>query len=68
MRRIAMTAVAAAMFVGLTGSAALATPVHCVQQTHRGACYELIWVDGVEVTMTFPRAGNECRAPETRTP
>ena len=60
MRRIAMTALAAAMFaamfVGFTGSAALASPVDCVLQTHQGACYEPIWVHGVQVTMTFPQA------------
>ena len=62
MRRIAMTALAVAtftaMFVGLTGSAAMATPVDCVLQTHRGACYEPIWVHGVQVTMTFPQAAH----------
>lgn len=62
MRRIAMTALAAmfaVMFVGLTGSAAVAAPVDCVLQTHRGACYEPIWVHGVQVTMTFPQAANQ---------
>jgi hypothetical protein len=23
------------------------------------ACYELVWVNGVEVTMTFPESGNQ---------
>ena len=58
MRRIAIIAFTAAIFVGLAAPAAIATPVHCVQQTHRGACHEPIWVHGVEVTMTFPHAGD----------
>ena len=70
MRRLATTALAAmfaVMFVGLTGSAAVAAPVDCVLQTHRGACYEPIWVHGVQVTMTFPQAANPLPAPGTRT-
>jgi hypothetical protein len=66
MRRIAMTALAAvfaAVFAGLTGSAAVAAPVDCVLQTHRGACYEPIWVHGVQVTMTFPQAANPLPGP-----
>jgi hypothetical protein len=67
MRRIAMTALAAAaftaMFVCLTGSAAVAAPVDCVLQTHRGACYEPIWVHGVQVTMTFPQAAHPLPGP-----
>jgi len=58
MRRIVVVAFAAALFVGLAAPSASAIPVHCVEQTHRGACYELIWVDGDEVTMTFPHAGD----------
>src|SRR4051812_9540461 len=33
-------------------------PVNCVNQTHRGACYEFVWVNGVEVRMTFAQAGH----------
>ena len=33
-------------------------PVNCVSQTHQGACYEFVWVDGVEVRMTFAQAGH----------
>jgi len=55
----ALAAMFAVMFVGLTGSAAVAAPVDCVLQTHRGACYEPIWVHGVQVTMTFPQAANQ---------
>jgi len=32
--------------------------VNCVEQTHRGACYEFVWVNGVEVRMTFAQAGH----------
>jgi hypothetical protein len=58
MRRFAAIAVAAVMFFGLGVPTAQAAPVNCVEQTHRGACYELIWVDGEEVRMIFPHAGN----------
>jgi hypothetical protein len=59
MRRFATIAVAAAILTWLAlPSAQAAGLVHCVEQTHRGACYEPIWVDGEEVRMTFPHAGN----------
>lgn len=32
-------------------------PVNCVNQTHQGACYEFVWVNGAEVRMTFSQAG-----------
>jgi hypothetical protein len=32
--------------------------VNCLHRTHQGACYEFVWVNGVEVRMTFPQAGN----------
>jgi hypothetical protein len=58
-RRAATIAVAAAILTWLAlPSAQAAGLVHCVEQTHRGACYEPIWVAGEEVRMTFPHAGN----------
>jgi hypothetical protein len=54
---VAVVSVAISMFVSAV-PAAQAVPVNCVHQTHQGACYELVWVHGVEVRMTFPQAGN----------
>jgi hypothetical protein len=53
----AVVSIAISMFVSAV-PAAQAAPVNCVHQTHQGACYELVWVNGVEVRMTFPQAGN----------
>ena len=54
---VAVVSIAISMFVSAV-PAAQAAPVNCVNQTHKGACYELVWVHGVEVRMTFPQAGN----------
>jgi hypothetical protein len=54
---VAVVSIAISMFVSAV-PAAQAAPVNCVNQTHQGACYELVWVNGVEVRMTFPQAGN----------
>jgi hypothetical protein len=53
---IAVVSIAISMFVSAV-PAAQAAPVNCVQQTHKGACWEFVWVHGVEVRMTFPQAG-----------
>jgi hypothetical protein len=54
---VAVVSIAISMFVSAV-PAAQAAPVNCVHRTHEGACYELVWVNGVEVRMTFPQAGN----------
>ena len=54
---VAVISMAISMFVSAV-PAAHAAPVNCLTQTHQGACYELVWVNGVEVRMTFPQAGN----------
>jgi hypothetical protein len=59
MRRFATITVAAVIFVSLGAPIAQAAPVHCVEQTHRGACYEIVWVDGEEGRMTFAQAGRQ---------
>jgi len=53
---VAVVSIAISMFVSAV-PAAQAAPVNCVNQTHKGACYEFVWVHGVEVRMTFPQAG-----------
>jgi hypothetical protein len=53
----AVVSIAISMFVSAV-PAAQAAPVNCVHQTHQGACYEFVWVHGVEVRMTFPQMGN----------
>jgi hypothetical protein len=53
---VAVVAIAISMFVSAV-PAAQAAPVNCVHQTHKGACWEFVWVHGVEVRMTFPQAG-----------
>ena len=56
--RIATIAVAAlALVLAVAPQAQAQGLVNCVEQTHRGACYEFVWVNGVEVRMTFPQAG-----------
>ena len=54
---VAVVSLAISMFVSAV-PAAQAAPVNCVHQTHKGACYEFVWVHGVEVRMTFPQAGH----------
>jgi hypothetical protein len=54
---VAVVSIAISMFVSAV-PAAQAAPVNCLNQTHQGACYELVWVNGVEVRMTFPQMGN----------
>ena len=54
---VAVVSLAISMFVSAV-PAAQAAPVNCVSQTHQGACYEFVWVDGVEVRMTFAQAGH----------
>jgi hypothetical protein len=54
---IAVVSIAISLFVSAV-PAAQAAPVNCVRQTHQGACYEFVWVHGVQVRMTFPQAGN----------
>src|SRR5215204_3208069 len=53
---VAVASIAISMFVSAV-PAAQAAPVNCLEQTHQGACWELVWVNGVEVRMTFPQAG-----------
>ena len=54
---VAVVSIAISMFVSAV-PAAQAAPVNCLNRTHQGACYELVWVNGVEVRMTFPQAGD----------
>jgi hypothetical protein len=54
---VAVVTIAISLFVSAV-PAAQAAPVNCLNRTHQGACYELVWVNGVEVRMTFPQAGN----------
>jgi hypothetical protein len=53
---VAVVSIAISLFVSAV-PAAQAAPVNCTRQTHQGACWELVWVNGVEVRMTFPQAG-----------
>jgi hypothetical protein len=65
-RFTAITVAAASMVATLTLVSA-AAPIaqaagvrNCVDLTRRSpACYELMWVDGVQVKMTFPQSGNQ---------
>src|ERR687897_228201 len=54
---IAVASIAISLFVSAV-PAAQAAPVNCLNQTHQGACWEFVWVHGVEVRMTFPQMGN----------
>jgi hypothetical protein len=56
----AASIVAALMLVSATAPVAQAAGVrNCVDLTRRSpACFELVWVNGVEVKMTFPHSGN----------
>ena len=53
---VVVVAIALSMFVSAV-PAAQAAPVTCPNETHQGACWEFVWVHGVEVRMTFPQAG-----------
>ena len=56
--RVATMAIAALALVLVAAPQAQAAGlINCVEQTHRGACYEFVWINGVEVRMTFPQAG-----------
>ena len=54
----AAAALSASSFV-MTAPAAQAGVIDCVVQPQppKGACYEPVWVDGQQVTMVFPQAG-----------
>ena len=54
---VAVVSIAISMFVSAV-PAAQAAPVNCLHRTHQGACWELVWVNGVEVRMTFSQAGD----------
>jgi hypothetical protein len=54
---VAVVSMAISLFVSAV-PAAQAAPVNCLHRTHQGACWELVWVNGVEVRMTFPQAGD----------
>jgi hypothetical protein len=54
---VAVVSIAISMFVSAV-PAAQAAPVNCLERTHQGACWELVWVNGVEVRMTFPQGGD----------
>jgi hypothetical protein len=54
---VAVASIAISLFVSAV-PAAQAAPVNCLRQTHQGACWEFVWVNGVEVRMIFPQAGN----------
>jgi hypothetical protein len=54
---VAVVSIAISLFVSAV-PAAHAAPVNCVHRTHQGACYEFVWVHGVEVRMTFPQGGD----------
>jgi hypothetical protein len=64
--RLARTTAAAASIVAVLTLVSAAGPVaqaagvrNCVDLTRRSpACYELVWVNGVQVRMTFPQSGN----------
>jgi hypothetical protein len=53
---VVVVSIAISLFVSAV-PAAQAAPVNCLHRTHQGACWELVWVNGVEVRMTFPQAG-----------
>jgi hypothetical protein len=57
LRRLAAVVLTACSLLLLGAPIAQATPVNCVDATRLVACYELVWVDGVQRRMTFPQAG-----------
>ncbi len=54
---VAVVSIAISLFVSAV-PAAQAAPVNCLRQTHKGACFEPVWVNGVQVRMTFPQAAH----------
>jgi hypothetical protein len=68
--RIRFSTMAAALTITALTLVVAAAPVaeaegvrHCVDLTRRSpACYELVWVNGVQVRMTFPQSGSPRRA------
>jgi hypothetical protein len=57
LRRLAAVVLTASSLLLLGAPIAQATPVNCVEATRLVACYELVWVDGAQLTMMFPQAG-----------
>jgi hypothetical protein len=57
LHRLAAVVLTASSLLLLCAPIAQATPVNCVEATRLVACYEHVWVDGVQRTMTFPQAG-----------
>ena len=56
-RRIAAVVLAASSLLLLGAPIAQGKPVNCVGAPRLVACHELVWVDGVQLTMMFPQAG-----------
>jgi hypothetical protein len=58
----AATALAVLTLILVTAAAPVARAEgvrHCVDLTRRSpACYELVWVNGVQIRVTFPQSGN----------
>jgi hypothetical protein len=56
---VLVAAAVSAGSVAIAAQPASAGVIDCVVQPQppRGACYEPVWVDGQQVTMTFPQAG-----------
>jgi hypothetical protein len=60
--RILIATIAAALALGLPAAppAQAAGLTNCIDMAGRsGACYELVWVNGVQLRMTFPQQGEE---------
>ena len=59
LRTVAAMTVAILAFAVMATPAAQARAINCIVQPQppRGACYEPVWVNGQQVTMTFPQAG-----------
>ncbi len=59
LRSFAALTVTVLIFAVMAPPAAQARVIDCVVQPQppRGACYEPVWVNGHQVTMTFPQAG-----------
>src|SRR3954471_5905477 len=56
---VAVLSIAVSLLISAVPAAQAAKgPVNCVKQTHQGACYEDVWVNGVQVRMTFPQAAH----------
>src|SRR6478736_630340 len=54
---VATAALSVASVVMVVPAAHAAGLIGCVQATRLTACYENVWVNGVQVRMTFPQAG-----------